>query len=328
MAEIRQWSTWQRSALMLCILLLALLCSSCDTSDISSQQNGQSTTFTGSTTHQQITYGISPTDVLIRTFYGGGLQGTLNLGPRISIYGDGTYIMGLDRQGRLDTNTLQQLLNTLVDGYGLLAFKRQQFFDIPDQDATFLDLNVNGHHQELMYGAFGSQPESSQDKDEYQRLGNALKAITNALTGAYSLYQGKDFALLARQIFSIDPNQVIPAWPLTDFTLAQAATFECGIVPQDPNGTNPETACLKFVIPSRAILLTAAQLGKIKAQLKGQSQGVFSEQGQYYSITLRPLLPDELVNKMLAMFGSAQSKFIGVPLLEGTVPPVPTATPS
>ncbi len=305
---------WGSSALALCILFLALLCSGCDTADLSSQSNGQSTTFTESSTNQQITYSTSSTDVLIRTFYGGGLQGTLNLSPQISIYGDGTYILGLNREGKLDTNKLQQLLNTLVDSYGLLGFKRQQFFDIPDQDATFLDLNVNGKHEELMYGAFGSQPASSQDKDEFQRLGKALTTLNNTLTGPFATYQGKNFALLARQMFSPDPNQVFPDWPLRDFTLAQAATFECGIIPTDNDSTNPETACLKFVIPSDAILLTSAQVQAIKAALKGRSQEVFFEAGQYYTVTLRPLLPDELPTKTLAMFGSQQAKFIGVPI--------------
>ncbi len=318
---------WGSSAFALCILFLALLCSGCDAADLTSQSSGQSTTFTGSSTHQQITYGTSSTDVLIRTFYGGGLQGTLNLSPQISVYGDGTYILGLNKEGRLDTDKLQQLLNTLVDSYGLLDFKRQQFFDIPDQDATFLDLNISGKHEELMYGAFGSQPASAQDKDEFQLLGKALNTLNSTLTGPFTTYQGKSFALLARQMFSPNPNQVIPAWPLVEYTLAQAAAFECGLIPTDNDSTNPETACLKFVIPSNAILLTSAQVQLIKATLKGREQGVFSEELQYYTVTLRPLLPDELPDKMLAMFGSQQAKFIGVPLHDGTVPPVPTATP-
>ncbi len=317
---------WRSSILMLGVMLLALLCSGCDSADLTTQSSGQSTTFTG--THQQITYSTNATDVLIRTFYGGGLQGTLNLSPQISVYGDGTYILGLNREGRLDTDKLQQLLNTLVDSYGLLAFKRQQFFDIPDQDATFLDLTINGKHEELMYGAFGNQPASAEDKDEFQRLGKALDTLKNTLVGPFAPYQGKNFALLVRQMFSPDPNQTIPDWPLTDFTLAQAATFECGLIPTDNDSTNPETACLKFVIPSQAILLTPAQVQTIKVALKGQAQGVFYEEGLYYTVMLRPLLPDELPDKTLAMFGSQQAKFTGVPLHAGTVPPVPTPTPS
>ena len=41
-----------------------------------------------------ITYNSRPQDVLIRTFYGGGKLGTFEMSPEISIYGDGTYILG------------------------------------------------------------------------------------------------------------------------------------------------------------------------------------------------------------------------------------------
>ena len=314
--------------LLLSIMLIALLVASCDTSDISTAQSGQSTTFTGSSTQQQITYNTSANEVLIRTFYGGGQKGTFNLGPQVSIYGDGTYILGMNRQGKLNTTTLQQLLNTLVDSDGLLTFKRQLFFDIPDQDATFLDMNINGKHLELMYGAFGSQPTSTQDKDEYQRLGKALTTISHTLQGPTTAYQGKTFALLTYQTFSANLQLTIPNWPISDFTLAQAATFECGIIPEDDVSSNPTIPCLQFTIPTHAILLNTEQIQNIEAALNGKQRGDFFENGQYYTVILRPLLPDELQKKTLAMFGSSQTQFIGVPLLEGSVPPVPTPTPT
>jgi hypothetical protein len=318
---------WTVSALLLSLLFTAILFAGCDTSQPSTQPSGQKTTFTGSSTQQQISYDANTDDVLIRTFYGGGLKGTFNLGPQVSIYGDGTYILGLDRQGKLDTNTLQQLLDTLVDKDGLLGFKRLQFFDIPDQDATFLDININGKHMEFMYGAFGSQPESAEDKSEYQRLGEALTTISHTLQGPTSAYKGRIFALLARQTFSANLQQTIPNWPLSDFTAAQAATFECGLIPEDDVSSNPDIPCLEFTIPAHAILLNTGQVQSIEAALNGKQQGDFFENGLYYSVILRPLLPDEWLERTLAMFGSAQYQFIGVPLLESTVPPVPTPTP-
>ena len=314
--------------LLLSVVLITLFAASCDTSTVSTPQSGQSTTFTGSSTQQQITYNTSANEVLIRTFYGGGQKGTFNLGPQISIYGDGTYILGLNQQGKLTTTALQQLLNTLVDTDGLLSFKRQMFFDIPDQDATFLDMNINGKHLELMYGAFGSQPASAQDKDEYQRLGKALTTLSHTLQGPTTVYQGKTFALLTYQTFSANLQQTIPDWPITDFTLAQAAAFECGLIPEDDVSSNPTIPCLLFTIPEHAILLNTGQIQNIKTTLNGKQQGDFYENGQYYTVILRPLLPDELQEKMLAMFGSSQTQFIGVPLLEGSVPPVPTPTPT
>ena len=313
---------------LLSIVFIALFVASCDTSTVSTPQGGQSTTFTGSSTQQQITYNTSANEVLIRTFFGGGQKGTFNLGPQISIYGDGTYILGLNRQGKLDTTTLQQLLNTLVDTDGLLSFKRQLFFDIPDQDATFLDMNINGKHLELMYGAFGSQPASAQDKDEYQRLGKALTTLSHTLQGPTTTYQGKTFALLSYQTFSANLQQTIPDWPIADFTLAQAAAFECGLIPEDDVSSNPTIPCLQFTIPEHAILLNTGQIQGIEIALNGKQQGDFYENGLYYTVILRPLLPDELQEKMLAMFGSSQTQFIGVPLLEGAVPPVPTPTPT
>jgi hypothetical protein len=72
-------------------------------------------------------------------------------------------------------------------------------------------------------------------------------------------------------------------------------------------------------------LLNQQQQRAILSQLKGQQQGVFYDLGQYYNVTLRPLLPDELAQKTLAMLGSAELVYTGVPLREG---PVPVATPA
>ena len=59
----------------------------------------------------------------------------------------------------------------------------------------------------------------------------------------------------------------------------------------------------------------------------GQEQSVFLERGQYYNVGLRTLLPDELSQKALAMFGSQDLNYAGVPLVEGPVP-LPTPTPT
>jgi len=312
------------------LLLLLLLLSSCDPSTLStSSKNGtQSRTFTGSST-QPITYSINASDVLIRTLYGGGLKGSLSLSPQLSIYGDGTYILGQDQQGKLTTEELQQLLNTLVNTYGLLNFSRQRFSDIQDENATFLELAFNGKQEEFTYGTFGDSQASAQDLDEYHRLEKAITTITETLKGPTHLYKATAVSLLVRQTFSPDLRKSLPTWPLSDFTLAQAAVYECGAVPPDETSQNAETACLKFVIPSHAILLNASQVQRIQKALQG-SEGDFTdpEQGLYYHVILRPLLPDELSRKTLAMFGSNQEIFRGVPLLSGKVPPVPSPTAS
>src|SRR5712692_7342691 len=162
--------------IMLCSLLTLLV--ACDSNPSVSSTNTHHTLSTND--GNIITYSTSPQDVLIRTFYGGGRLGTFEMSPDISIYGDGTYILGPGlqmQQGKLDTDALQQLLHTLVDTDGLLKLNRQQFYDLPDQNETLLQLALNGKHYELTYGPFGNLQESAQDMDEYQRLGKSLTSI-------------------------------------------------------------------------------------------------------------------------------------------------------
>jgi hypothetical protein len=98
------------------VFLLVILCSFMVvlTGCASGSSSKTSTHHTLSTTNGSIiTYGTSPQDVLIRTFYGGGRLGTLELSPGISIYGDGTYIFGPElqmREGQLQDEVRQQML--------------------------------------------------------------------------------------------------------------------------------------------------------------------------------------------------------------------------
>jgi hypothetical protein len=315
-----------RTPIVVCALLLGILLTACASSTSSTPQTNQHATAssTPGSSNQPITYNTSPWNVIIRTFYGGGLYGSLSFGPEISIYGDGTYFLGINREGKLSTAALQQLLHTIVDRYGLLTLHRQQFVDIQDQNSTFLELALNGKQMEFVYGSFGNMKESVQDMDEYAQLEKALTTITEALSGPTQPYSSPSVVLLARQNFSPDLTKTIPDWPLSDFTLAQVTAFECGLIPPDETSRNAETGCLKYTIPNNAVLLTSSQLRTIRSQLPSQ-QGTFSEQGIYYTVFLRSLLPDELPRKTLAMFGSAQEGFRGVPILEGKVPPVPTS---
>jgi hypothetical protein len=297
------------------ILIASLLFNSCS--------------FSTNTNHNQrhIAYDTNPQHVLIRTFYGGGLYGYFSPAPGISIYGDGTYVEGTDRQGNLSGEALQQLLGTLVDTYGLFKLSQTRFEDIQDQNETFLEVAFNNSKEELVYGPFGNmQGESPEALDAYKRLGNALKAIDKATQGPAHPYEGTRFALLVRQNVQSDALQATQSWTLKDFTLAQVAAYECGIVPNRQIVHDYERPCLKYVIPQHAILLTPAQVEALKPQLS-EGERVFSEQGLFYHVILRPLLPDELPTKSLAMFGGMQGEYRSVPLLVGPIPPLPTATP-
>src|SRR5579863_9991316 len=312
------------------LFALLLLLASCSITSPSSSTKGTSHT-TLSTNNGTITYNSRPQDVIIRTFYGGGNMGTLQLSPDISIYGDGTYILGPGlqmREGKLSIDALQKLLHALVDTDRLLGFQRQQFYDIPDQNMTLLQLNLNGKNYSWYYGQFGSLEESTQDMNDYHALGQALATITQSISGATQQYTSTKVALLVHQDFSPDLTQQIPVWTLPDFTLDAVATYECGVTPPDQTGPNADTGCLSFTVPHFAYLLAPQQVQAIQTMLKGQQVSVFFEQDtqNYYSVVLRPLLPDELLEQTLAMYGSAELTYVGIPLHSGNIPtPTPTA---
>ena len=304
--------------------LLFLLFTSCSLGSSSQTTTNEKQTIMN-TANQSITYSDNPHDVVLRTFYGGSLSGTFQLGPRISLYGDGSYTLGLDRRGQLAGDAMQKLLSTLVDTDGLLSLTQQQFFDIPDQDATFLELMLNGKTRELVYGNFGNQPETQTSMDEYQRLGKALQTLTETLSGTTQPYAPTAYTLLARQVSFVIQTQEIPYWPLPDVTLYQLSTFECGAVPEDTTSTNKEIGCLKYTIPDHALLISAEQYIPLKAQIPLDQPSVFRENGFSYEVTVRPLLPDEQGQKALAMFGGSQLTYKSVPLQSG---PIPQLTPT
>lgn len=312
-----------------CVLMLLL--AACDTGPSTSSSTSTDQKVSLPTNNNgTITYSTNQQDVLIRMFYGGGNSGSFEMSPDISIYGDGSFILGPGLQmqaGRIDTTSLQQLLNTLVDSDRLLKLSQQTFYDIPDQNATVLQLSINGKQYEYVYGPFGNLPESesAQALADYRHLGSALTSIRDAIQGPTHNYTNQNMALLVHQDFSPNLAQTIPSWSFKGFTLFQVATFECGAIPQDVTSPNADTGCLTYTVPHMAVLLSAQQSQSITTLLRGQQQGDFLEQGLYYSVVLRPLLPDELFQKMLAMYGSAELSYTGVPIHEGAVPtPVPT----
>lgn len=309
-----------------CAIALACFFSACNSTPGATSPASHNHTFS-STGGSSITYNTDPQAVILRVFYGGGRLGTLELSPEISIYGDGSYILGPGLQmqeGQLTTTVLEQLLHTLVDSDGLLALTRQQFDDVPDQNATYLQLALNNKQYAFLYGPFGNLSESTQDMQSYTRLGAGLTSIRAALTGSLRPYSNSTAALLVHQDFSPDLTQNIPAWTLTDIDLANLAIYECGAIPQDITSPNASTGCLTYTVPSHALVLSAQQKQAVSGLLRGQT-GVFYQAGLYYQVMLRVLLPDELTQHQLAMLGSVETSYAGIPLFEGPVPtPVPT----
>lgn len=298
----------------------------------------------GQSTHHQtlqidngntITYSTNASDVLIRLFHGGGKVGTLEFTPEISLYGNGLFILGPSlqpQQGTLPNEALQTLLHTLVSTDHLLQLQRHGFNDIPDQNVDLLQVTLNGKMDQFIYGPFGHTQENSQDLHEYQQLGEAIGTLRNTLTHTTQAYTSPQNALLVYQTFREDFTQeqlqTIPRWTLTQtLNLADAALYECGKVPTDFTSPNADLACLHYTLPQHAIALDQQQTQLIHTLLQNGQQNLFLENGNYYVVMLRPLLPDEIVLQQLAMYGNNVQDYTPVPLQSGPIP-VPTATPT
>ncbi|HEY0753400.1 MAG TPA: hypothetical protein VGD98_05510 [Ktedonobacteraceae bacterium] len=320
--------TYGVQALLLC--LLALLLSAC-TSGTTSTPTHRKTVQTNS--GNSITYSTQSQDVLLRLFYGGGKVSLLQMTPEISIYGDGSFITGPDlqlQQGSISSDTLQNLLHTLIGTDNLLQLHHQVFDDIPDQNTTLLQMTLDNQNYQFLYGPFGNLQESTQDLHDYQQLGNAISTIKNALSGPEKTYTSQNMALLVYQTFRADytsaQNQTIPLWPLNNIDLANAAVYECGTIPQDQTGPNADNGCLTYTVPKTAYLPTQGDLQQIKAALLGQQQRMFLENNSHYVVILRSLLPDEIAQQQLAMYGSNTQAYTPIPLKGGNIPiPTPTA---
>lgn len=319
---------YRGSVLLLCLLMTFL--AACDSGQSSHHQTVQ--TDSG----KVISYSTLPQDVLVRVFYGGGKVGQLEMTPEISIYGDGSFITGpglQPQQGSLSGDQLQNLLHTLTSTDNLLQMDQQVFDDIPDQNVTLLQLALNGKTYQFTYGPFGNLQESTQKMHEYQQLGSAISMVRNSLAGPESAYTSQQTTLLVYQTFRADfttaQTETLLNWPLTDFTLADTAVYECGTVQvagADGPRPNADNGCLVYTVPHVAYLPNQQDLQLIKTALKGHQEGMFSENGSYYVVILRPLLPDEIAQKQLAMYGSDAQDYAPVPLKTGAVP-IATPTP-
>ena len=327
-SEHRRAPLYPALAFPLCVLLLLLTACNSSTNNTSSHHQTVPTD-SGS----PVTYSTLPQDVLLRLFYGGGKVGVLEMTPEISIYGDGTFITGPGlklQQGSLSNDALQSLLHTLTSTDNVLQLQQQVFDDIPNQNATLLQIALNGKNYQFLYGPFGNLQESAQEVQEYHQLGNAISTIKNALTGPETAYTSQNMALLVYQTFRADyttaQEQTLPTWPLNDIDLANTAIYECGAIPPDQTGPNADNGCLTYTVPLIAYLPGKSDLQQIKDVLHGQQQGMFLENTNLYVAILRPLLPDEITQQQLAMYGSNTQTYTPVPLKGGDIP-IPTATP-
>jgi hypothetical protein len=319
------------------LLLGLLLClTACGSSQPQASRHQSVQTESGT----PIFYSSQPQDVLIRLFYGGGKVGSLEFTPEVSIYGDGTFILGPGlqlTQGTLSTESLQTLLQTLASADQLLTLSQQVFDDVPNQNVTLLQVTLNGKHYQFVYGPFGNLQENTQEMQEYHQLGQAIATIKNTLTGPETTYTSSQKALLvyqtSREDFTLIQSMSIPTWSINDISLADAATDECGLVAPDPNNPRPnlDNGCLTYTTPLVVYEPDQQDIQQIAHLLQGQSQMMFQENDLYYVVMLRSLLPDELATGEVAMYGSVGSAaptsvYMPIPLKKGMIP-TPTATP-
>ncbi len=323
-------SLTRRTCICLLCLLLFLL-AACDSSGTTTRKTGTVQTDSGST----IVYSMLPQDVLVRSFYGGGKVGILETTPEVSLYGNGTFILGPGlnlQQGSLSIDTHQNLLHTLTSTDNLLLLHTRVFNDVPDQNTTLLQVNLNNKNYQFVYGPFGNLQESSQDMHDYQQLGNAIAAVKNALGGPKTSYTSQKMALLVYQTSRLDYTQqhlsTIATWPINDINLYNAAANECGSTDPDPNNPRPnlDNGCLTYTVPQVAFLPSKQDITTITHLLGNQQSDMFSANNNLYVVTLRPLLPDELSQKKLAMYGSGIQDYSPIPLKEGAIPEI-TPTP-
>ncbi|MGH2507484.1 MAG: hypothetical protein ACRDHZ_08795, partial [Ktedonobacteraceae bacterium] len=246
------------------------------------------------------------------------------------LYGNGTFIIGPGlqlQQGTLSNDALQKLLHTLTSTDNLLQLHRQIFSDIPDQNAALLQVMLNDKKYQFIYGPFGHMQESSQDMHEYQQLGTAISTIKSTLNHPTQAYTSQQSALLVYQTFREDFTGTISRWTLINIlNLTNAAIYECGVVPADVTSPNADLGCLQYTIPQLAILLDQHNTDLVGTLLHNTQQTLFLENGNDYVVMLRPLLPDEIVQQQLAMYGNNNQDYAPVPLKNGPIP-VPTVTP-
>lgn len=291
------YTTQQKHTPMLvtfCLLVLAILPYGCS---MSSSGNG-----TPSVDHRtNIAHGTSPQDVLIRKIYNGGIYGSFQLGPDLSIYGDGTVIEGTTTSGKFSSTELDTLLDTLVNTSHVFTIPPVTRGSSNDNNFTNLELNFNGSQTTLGEDNGGPTPGQS-DQVTQKRVADVFNVIDKAVARIKTHpYQSSRLVLLARQLI---PGETTSEqhWPITDFTLARASTVVCGPPPSSDESYSAK--CLKYLAPHAAILLTPSQSAILLPLVDTHLQGIFQEQGFSSIVMLRSLLPDEDMTKGVLLSGS------------------------
>ncbi len=252
-----------------------------------------------------IEHATGPTALILRMSTGGGFVAPgvlLTEIPEFSLYGDGTVVFrdpakmfvepspsdGISRllpftTARLSEPAVQAILADAI-GAGGLGAARDQYVagGIADAPSTMFTLHAGGLDKLVTVGALGfEQPARSPDAEArkaFQALAQRLvdPDLGGATQAGYSpaAYRGVLFDAI-----DVSPTAQTIAWPWTEF---------------GPSGFKPSTDPSSMQTPTRT--LTAADVAALGVDgVAGGAQSILlkTSDGRVFTLTLRPLLPDE-----------------------------------
>jgi hypothetical protein len=257
-------------------------------------------------TQSGIDHPTGANDVVLRIEEGGGfvpIDFAASQAPIFTLYGDGRIVFqqlvetfpqpdanGITkptpwRTAQLDAGQMEELL-TFALGPGGLGTARDSYMHpgVADMPNTIFTINAGGLKKTVLVNGIGMEQSGDPDdaaRAQFKKLADRLRDFDQHGTISTDVYAAAAYrAVLVER--EVDPNVPGPspaAWPWSDLKITD---FKEG------DGTNGPT------FPHAA--LTRDQVNALKlGDVGGGAQGLIvkSPDGKTYSLTLRPLLPDE-----------------------------------
>jgi hypothetical protein len=246
------------------------------------------------------------TDVILRMEEGGGfapIDLVASQAPLFTLYGDGRIVFqqlaqtfpepGPDgitrplpwRTGQLDPGQVDEVLTFALDPGGLGA-ARDSYIDngIMDAPNTIFTIDAGGLKKTVIVNAIGMEPTGGPDdaaRARFKRLADRLRDFDDGGTIASDVYAPISYraVLVQREIDPAVPAPSAVPWPWPDLKLSDFKEGDGTTGPTFPHKT-----------------LTGQQVAALSlGDIAGGAQGLIiqSPVGETFSVTLRPLLPDE-----------------------------------
>jgi hypothetical protein len=293
--------------LPLAAVTLALVAAACSSAGAATAPPTRpSSSPTPEPTEAGIDHPTGANDIVLRMDEGGGfvpIDFAASQAPIFTLYGDGRIVFqqlvenlpqpdanGITkpipwRTAQLDAGQIEELL-TFALGPGGLGTARDSYMNngIADAPNTIFTINGGGLKKTVLVNALGMDPSGGPDdaaRAEFKKLADRLRDFDQRGTIATDVYAPADYRAVVVER-EVDPNVPGPspvAWPWKDLTISD---FKEG------DGTNGPTFPHAALTPDQVAALKLGDVG-------GGAQGLIvkSLDGKTYSLTLRPLLPDE-----------------------------------